>query len=523
MSSAPSADENALFLGVDIGGSVVKAAAFDAHGREVACSGSRLSIVQTAPGRNERAPDDMWNATASAIRKVVSRVPGGAPRIAALSCAGHGNGLYLLDQELRPLGHGIVSSDTRAESLLAGFENHPDARPVTLRRGQRFGSAEPSLLMSWLDRCEPERSRQVAHIVMCKDYVRLCLTGRLEMDLCDASGAALVDIVSHQYSVQNLDILGLSHWVPKLPPLRSSTAVCGGVSASAAQVTGLREGTPVAAGAMDLEAVTLGSGVLDEAHLVMSAGTWNIAMQVLEQPTLDPLPLMQAICRNGTRYLLAEGSPTGAVNLAWLLGEILDMQSPDWDRINDLVESLPPEATQIIHLPFINGSAGDPQAGFLGITGATRRAHLLRAVYESTAFMHRLHRDELVEVTGRPPRCGRLSGGVARSPTWSQMFADVLGIRVEVSEGTELGALGCAMIAAVAIGRFADLEDAVGAMNRTACAYTPGDRLEEIYDRKFGMFARLQQALRPHWKEFAGWPAPRRRRDQQNQHREEEQ
>ena len=494
--------DDAVFIGIDIGGSVVKAAAFDAEGHEVACCGRRLPSSHPLPGRNEREPEAMWHAVAAALREVVAKLPGGPFSVASLCCAGHGNGLYLLDDKLRALGCGIVSSDTRASSLLAEFQAHPHAALVTNRRGQRFGIAEPSLLMTWLDRNDPDLVRRATFVIMCKDYVRLRLTGRVETDLCDASGAALIKIDDHSYDYESFHSLGLSHWLAKLPPLRLSTEVCGGVSAAAGAETGLLEGTPVAAGMMDLEAVTLGSGVLDSAHLVMSAGTWNIDMQVMDRPCLNPLPLMQSSCRDGTHYLLAEGSPTGAANLAWLLGDILDMPDPQWPEINRLVAALPPEDARLVHLPCINGSAGAEQSGFLGITGDTGRAHLLRAIYESSAFMHRFHAAELLSVTGEPTSCGRLSGGVTRSDVWSQMFADILGIRIEVSDSTEIGALGCAICAATAAGRHANLEVAVQAMTRMARSFEPNEKHSVVYRQKYELFLDMQNALRPHWSAF---------------------
>lgn len=492
----------AVFIGIDIGGSVVKAAAFDAAGREVACAGRRLACSHPQPGRNERDPDEMWRAVVSALRQVVALLPGGPRSVLSLCCAGHGNGLYLLDERLQALGPGIVSSDTRAAPLLAGFQAHPQAGQITSRRGQRFGLAEPSLMMTWLDRNQPDLANRAAYILLCKDYVRLRLTGRVETELCDASGAALVNIESRAYDTDNFHALGLSRWLGKLPPLRLSTDVCGGVSAAAAEQTGLLEGTPVAAGMMDLEAVTLGSGVLDETQLVMSAGTWNIDMQVMARPCLEPLPLMQSLCRDGTHYLLAEGSPTGAANLAWLLGDVLDMPDPDWSEINRLVEALPPSESRLVHLPFINGGCGDEQGGFLGITGDTGRAHLLRAIYESSVFMHRFHAAELLVVTGRIVSCGRLSGGVTRSDVWSQMFADGLGLRIEISDSTEIGALGCAICASVAAGRHAGLEDAVRAMSRVARRFDPDPERQAVYERKYQLFLDMQDALRPRWSAF---------------------
>jgi L-xylulokinase len=492
-----------VFLGIDVGGTVVKAAAFDGDGREIACCGSQLPTVHRLPGRNERLPEDMWNAVVVAVRGVISILPEGAASIRSIGCAGHGNGIYLLGADHRALGHGIVSSDTRGQALLKSFEAHPDASRITARRGQRFGASEPTLLMSWLDRHEPDRVARTAVVLFCKDYIRFRLSGTIGTDLCDASGAALIDVETQLYAEENFHRLGLSAWLPKLPPIERSTTVVGSVTQVAARETGLRPGTPVVAGTMDLEAVALGSGLLDGNRMGMSAGTWNIALQVLDQPVRDPLPLMQSQSLDGTRFLLTEGSPTGAANLAWLVRDLFGVEVPDWLQIEGQVGNLAPQDAGIVHLPFINGSRGEAQGCFLGIAGEVGRPHMLRAVFESTTFMLRSHMAELVRVTGRAPEAIRLSGGVTRSRVWSQMLADVIGLPIEVSQGTELGALGCAILGAAAVGHYGSLGEAVLGMSRISHCLEPDTDRHGIYGEKYRVFKSAHDALLPHWQHVA--------------------
>ena len=96
----------------------------------------------------------------------------------------------------------------------------------------------------------------------------------------------------------------------------------------------------------------------------------------------------------------------------------------------------------------------------------------------------------------------RLAGGAVNNRTWSQMFADVMGLDVELIDTRELGALGCAMAAAVACGLYPDLKEAARHMVRIKDRLTPDASKKRIYDRKFARFVQASQALDGLWKSF---------------------
>ncbi len=285
-----------------------------------------------------------------------------------------------------------------------------------------------------------------------------------------------------------------------MPPIRSNTTLCGTVTRAAHEQTGLAEGTPVVAGMMDLGATTLASGVVDASQVAICAGTWSINVVILERPCVGRLPLMQALHRDASRVIACEGSPTSATNLAWLLGKV--MPGTDYAAANAMVAELAPEDSGLVYLPFIHGGAGSPQASFVGLGHDTEPPQLLRAVYEGVVFEHQEHVAELLAVTGCRPETVRLSGGASQSAVWAQTFADVLGLPVEIAEGSELGALGCAITAAVATGRYAGFEEAVAAMTRIGRRFAPDDRRHAIYQAKRSTYAAVRQALQPAWAAF---------------------
>ena len=436
------------------------------------------------------------------IRGVLAGPGAGADEVAAICCTGHGSGIYLVDASGEPVCNGVVSSDNRSFHLANALQAHPRAGEFREIIGQQFRSGIPLALLAWYDKHRPDLSKRAAHVLLCKDYVRFRLTGQLASDHCDLSGSALLDLSSGEYAVEVFQWLGLERWLDRMPPIRRNTDICGVVTPAAAAETGLAAGTPVVTGMMDLAATTVASGVLDASQLAICAGTWSIDLLVVEQRCRGRLPLMQALHRDGTRFIVCEGSPTSATNLTWMLDSVLDGEGLGYEDVDAMVAALPPEASAVVYLPYIHGAVGAPRASFVGLGSESGKPHLLRALFEGVVFAHRAHILTIADVTGHRPRAARLSGGAARSPVWAQMFADVLNMEIEVAEGSELGALGCAICAAVATGRYDGFEAAAAAMTRVGRRFHPDPSAAIVYEAKHAAFCRVDEALNSVWPQF---------------------
>ena len=178
-----------------------------------------------------------------------------------------------------------------------------------------------------------------------------------------------------------------------------------------------------------------------------------------------------------------------------------------FERCNDLVAGTSPHEAGIVFLPFLYGSnvSLDGKACFFGLDGWQSRGHVLRAIYEGVIFSHRWHVDRLLKFRAAPERI-RLTGGVARSEVWGQLFADAFQTPVEVPDGTELGALGAAIGAAVAAGIYDSYESACAAMVRLARTYEPNCELADVYGRKYARYLKLLDTFAPVWSDLAWQP-----------------
>ena len=145
-----------------------------------------------------------------------------------------------------------------------------------------------------------------------------------------------------------------------------------------------------------------------------------------------------------------------------------------------------------IFLPFLYGCNADTPvpAGFFGLSGSEGEADMLRAVFEGVAYSHRSHIEKLLAYRTRP-KAIRMAGGAVRSRVWRQMFADVLNMPVEIVDTVELGAKGCALAAAVAVGVYPDYASAAAAMVRPSATILPDPEKVPVYERKYQAYRAL--------------------------------
>ena len=185
------ADARNLLLGLDAGNTVIKAVLFDLHGNQLAASAAERRVLSPTPGHVERDMAELWANAAAVIRECLEMAGARPGAVAAIGCAGHGNGLYLIDRAGDPL-LAIQSLDSRAADLADELRADGNgARLHALCLQEPWPSQTPTLL-AWLRRHAPEIYDEAGTAFLCKDYVTYCLTGRRVSDISDMSGAGLI-------------------------------------------------------------------------------------------------------------------------------------------------------------------------------------------------------------------------------------------------------------------------------------------------------------------------------------------
>ncbi|ALN73721.1 FGGY-family carbohydrate kinase [Aureimonas sp. AU20] len=498
----------ASLLGIDNGLTVTKAVVFDIDGTQLSVARRRVPQSMPRPRWVERDPAGLWTATAEAIREAIALSGRPAEDIRAVAATAHGDGVYLLDRDRRPLRPGILSLDSRALDLVSAWRQGPLFEKALALTGQTPHVSAPSALLAWLKAEEPETFAEIGHVLACKDWLRFCLTGEVGTDRTEAS-TSFTDVRTQIYSAEALELFGLSELGSALPPMFGSGEIAGVVTREAAEATGLVAGTPVAAGLHDVTASALGIAAHRPGCVGIVAGTYSINEVVSKAPRTDP----RWFCRNAIEpgcWNSMSISPASTANYDWFLDRLCERdqkaaieagQSIHAVLAAEMEAAFARPSTLFFH-PYLFGSPhGDAaSASFLGLHGWHDRSDMLRAVLEGIAFNHRTHVDALRD--GFPFESAMLTGGGSRNPAFAQLFADVLAMPVSVPGTEEAAAFGAALCAGASVGLYAsplaDPRD-LSVVTRT---FEPDARRAAEMNERFGLFTRLAEAMKPYWLEL---------------------
>lgn len=498
-------------VGIDNGGTFSKTAIFDENGHQIAKSSVATRTITPQPGYTERDMDELWRVNAQSIREAIQKSSINPHDIAGVSFSGHGKGLYLVGEDGRPAYNGILSTDARAWEEEKTWKEDGTAGKIYAKTFQTILACQPVSLLAWLKKHKPEVIRRTKYVFAVKDYIRYCLTGQAYADYSDFSGGNLVNMVTKTYDRDLMADFGLEEVYDKLPPLKYSHELAGSVTAEASRETLLPEGTPVAMGMFDVNACGIASGLHSSQELCMIAGTWSINEYIAKEPvTNGSVDLNSMFCIPGY-YLVEESSPTSAGNMEWFIRNLMSYEKKEaeeagksvYDITNEWVASIKPEDSEVVFLPFLNGSNEDPLAKgtWVGLTGFHEKKHMLRAVYEGIVFSHETHVRKLLRNREKPASI-RLSGGAANSNVWVQIFADALQIPIDCMEDKELGCQGAAIAAGIATGIYSSYEDAIARTAHITRTVQPDPAKAAVYEKKYQRYRAVIDGLNGAWKYF---------------------
>ncbi len=499
-----------FLLGLDNGGTVIKAGLYDADtGVEVASAGERCEHQPGPPGHYERDMEEIYAANTTVIRAVLKNAGVDGKAVAAVATSGHGNGAHFVDEQGKPAGYSIESSDSRAAEYVGRFLTDGTFEKANDLNNQAMWPALSCLLRRCMVVNDPERMRRVRWYFNIGEYVRLRLTGVPGAEITTMSGTGLINHKIRGYDPVLLDYLGIGAFAEKLPPLMESTQIGGSITAEAAAATGLAAGTPVAAGLYDIDAASLACDAMDEGTITVVAGTWANNLFVSKKLVMNRELFSGMVYAKPGYWFHLEGSPTGSANQEWFVERFLQQEVEEAKRngtspyatCNAALRDLSPADSDIVFTPFLYGynAVRDARGMFIGLQGLHRKEHLIRAVCEGVCFSHRWHVDRIRSFIDKPVTVARMAGGAAKSPEWVQMFADVLNLPMQVSDVKELGTLGAAMCAGVAIGLFKDFEAAAERMTRMKEPIQPNPAAVARYEGKYRNYLRALEASKVYW------------------------
>ncbi|MFW6180606.1 MAG: xylulokinase [Spirochaetota bacterium] len=484
-------------LALDIGTSAVKGVLFDIRGEVRATAQEEYALHTPAPDVVELDPGVYWEKTRRVIGRILS-APGVRPGdIRSVGVTSQGESLVVLDGGRAPLRPVLVWLDNRARAETEEIARRFDTATVYRVTGQNeILPTWTAAKLLWLRRREPEVFRRARMFLMVEDLLLYRLTGRFITDRALNPSTLYFDITTGEWWGEMLDFLGLSERL--LPELRWSGEESLPLLPAAAAATGLHPETRVTTAPIDQVAGTVGAGNLEESAVTESTGSALAICATSPRPLYDPR--RRAPCQlHGARgrYVLMPWVHTGGMVLQWFRDRL--GCGLDYDLLAGEAAGVAPGAEGLVFLPHLAG-AGCPvmnpraRGVFFGMDLHHRRAHFVRAVLESVAFVLKQNLEFLASLGLRPGEIRSLGGG-ARSDLWLQIKADVLGLPVTSMACEESTCLGAAMLSCVATGVYPDLHAAAAAMVRARRRVEPRPGQAEAYGEAYRRYLELDGDL----------------------------
>jgi len=493
-------------LGIDVGTGGTRTVVVDEKGSVVAsATAEHAPFVSPQTGWAEQEPRDWWRATAEAVHGVLSHAEFSADEIACVGFSGQMHGAVLLDESEEVLRPALIWCDQRTDEQGKVITKRVGAsRLIELTANPALTNFTATKLL-WVREHEPELWSRFQFFLLPKDYVRLRLTGERATDVADASGTLLLDVANRRWSDAMLDALEIKKSC--LPNLFESSEITGRVSAEGAAVTGLREGTPVVAGAGDQAAGAVGMGIVKPGAVSATIGTSGVVFAATARPALDKGGRVHTFCHAipGRWHVMGVTQAAG-LSLRWFrdrfgLGDNSAIYEQDpYDLLCNEAASAPPGSDGVLWAPYLMGERTphlDPgaRAALVGLAASHTRAHAVRAILEGVAFSLR---DTLTifEEMDVPIESIRLGGGGSRGPLWRQIQADIYGREVEILAAEEGAAYGAALLAGVGVGTWSSTDEACAQAVRVASRVEPDVPASTLMNGRYSAYRALYPALR---------------------------
>lgn len=508
-----------LFIGIDAGTSVVKAVAFDRTGRQVGIASLPNRYRNGEGGAVVQVPGHAWDDCAAVLRTLGELVEGLAGRTAAIGVTGQGDGTWLVGADDEPVGTAWLWLDARAAPTVRRLLDAPSERARFEATGTGLSTCQQGAQLAHMLATVPDALARAEVALHCKDWLYLKLTGVRATDPSEAS-FTFGDFRTRAYDDAVIDALGLSGQRRLLPEIVDGSVLAHPLSGDAAVATGLRAGTPVSLGFVDMVCTALGAGVHTGAAATACSVIGSTGVHLRSVDARD-VRLSAPADGPGTGYVLllpvpgrvtqVQSNMAATLNIDWLLGlagalvEELGGSVPHGelvDRMDGWLAATEP-GTLLYH-PYIS-SAGergpfmnaDARASFLGLCQEHGFPHLVRAVVEGLGLAAR----DCYAAMGPLPAELRLTGGATRSAALRGVLAASVGVPVRVSSRQETGAVGAAMMASVAVGRHASMHDCIADWVTPLLGEpeAPDPELARALERRYPVYADARRALAPVW------------------------
>ena len=440
-----------------------------------------------------------WSLLAEAAREALARANAAPDQVLSVAATSMRHTAIVLDGDDRTI---LATPNRDGRAASEGMELAEQGTEFHQRTGRWPHPIFGATRLRWLAANEPDGLKQAAAFLSLSDWIAYRLCGQIAAEPSQAGETMLFDLQTRNWAWDLVERLDLPRRL--FPPIRQAGSRLGDLGEQAADDLGLRAGIPVAVGGADTQCGLVGVGAVAPGQMAAIAGTTTPVQLVVDQPLVDPS------VRVWTGHHVVEGlwvleSNAGSTGeaLEWFAGAFYPDAARPLDVLAAEAAKSPPGAAGIISTvgaDVMNARQVGLPIGNLTLThmmaahDPTRRRHLVRAIMEGMAYALKANAQQVLPVAGIEQPVLGLGGGMTRSPLWSEIVSDVLGVPVSVSPTPEASALGAAICAGMGAGVFDDLGEGYRMVVRDARQHTPDPQRVQTYRSLYAGWQQLREA-----------------------------
>lgn len=488
------------YIGIDLGTSSCKLLLVDEAGEVKNTVTKEYPISFPHPAWSEQNPLDWWNACTEGIQELTSAAD--KAEVRGIGIAGQMHGLVALDRDDAVIRPAILWNDARTAKQV-DYLNQVISKETLSRYTANIafaGFTAPKLL--WMQENEPENFQKIAKIMLPKDYIVYRLTGVHATDYSDASGMLLLDVKNKCWSKEMCTLCGIRE--EQLPQLYESYAPVSALKQEISEMLGLPADATVCAGAGDNAAAAVGTGTVGNGGCNISLGTSGTIFISSDTFGVDENNALHSFAHADGGWHLMGCMLSAASCNKWWMEDILRTEDFAGAQREIVPEKL--GKNPVYFLPYLMGERSpindtDARAMFLGMSMDTTRADMVQAVLEGVAFAMRDSFEVAKQLGISVPR-SNICGGGSKSPLWKTIFANVLGIPLDIVKTEQGPAFGAAILAMVACGQFASMQAAVDALVEITDTVYPDEALTADYEARYRKFQKIYPTVKQLYKEI---------------------
>ena len=488
-----------LFIGIDLGTSACKFLLTDEKGAVLNTVSREYPPMFPHSGWSEQDPAHWWQACLDGIPALLEGFD--AKDVCGIGAGGQMHGLVILDENDEVLRPAILWNDGRTSEEV-DYLNCEIGRSVLSESTANIafaGFTAPKIL--WVKKNEPHIFARIKKIMLPKDYIVYKLTGVHSCDYSDASGMLLLDVKNKCWSKEMLELCSVSE--AQMPALYESYEKVGTVKSELCAQFGFGQVT-VCAGAGDNAAAAVGTGTVGEGKCNISLGTSGTVFISSDNFGVDSTNGLHSFAHADGYYHLMGCMLSAASCNKWWQDEIIgtkDYKGEEAKITDDMLGN-----NSVFFLPYLMGERSpindtDARATFVGMSMDTTRADMTQAMLEGVAFAIR-DSFEVARELGIDIKRSNICGGGSKSPLWKKIFANVLGIPLDIIKTEEGPGYGGAILAMVACGVYPDVRTAAHELVSVVSTIEPDPALTALYEKRYQQFKKIYPAMKQLFKDL---------------------